>query len=142
MSPVPGIAGLSGLSGVGGVTDLGGVAGPGGAAGLVGSAGTGGQDDSVIGSLPDSDQLVVGAAGRVDLAGMAPSAPSFAQALDRVASVETHANALGLDMVSGGQTSAFEFTAAAAEARLMVQTATAVRNRALEAFSEVMHMQV
>jgi flagellar hook-basal body complex protein FliE len=103
-----------------------------------------------IGNLPDSEHLTLPGAGPASGAtGTAPATrpggvagPSFAQALDRVAAAEQKADTLALALATGQLENVHDFTLAAAEANLAVQMTTAYRNRALEAFTEVMRMQL
>lgn len=66
----------------------------------------------------------------------------FAQVLDQIGAVEESANVAAVDLAAGRLTNPHEFTALASQARLTVELSAAVRNRAVEAFNEVMRMQV
>lgn len=140
MSAIAGIesvmgSGMTNLTGVANLPDL---------------AGIGNLEGGVhsLGSLPDSSSLTLsGPSGPAATAATpsvsAPKATdgsSFGQILDRVAAAETDASVKGVQLATGQLKNVHEFTAAAAQARLAVQMTAAVRNRALDAFSEIMRM--
>ena len=66
----------------------------------------------------------------------------FARVRDHKAPVEDPANTAAVDLATGKLENPHEFTALAAQAQLTVELSAAVRNRAVDAFNEVMRMQV
>lgn len=68
--------------------------------------------------------------------------PGFAAVLDQIEAVEDNANAAAVDLATGKLANPHEFTALASQARLTVELTAAVRNRAVESFTEVMRMQI
>jgi len=76
----------------------------------------------------------------------APATPvkgsGFAASLDAVAGLEARADELGTRVATGELRDVHDFMAAAAKATLGVQLTVAVRNRAVEAYQEIMRMQV
>lgn len=66
----------------------------------------------------------------------------FAAFLDQASQLETNANAQAVKVATGDAASVHQFTAAAAKAQLAVELTAAVRNRAVDAFNEIMRMQV
>jgi flagellar hook-basal body complex protein FliE len=96
-----------------------------------------------IGGLPPLPAIPpVGAAG----AGAAPTAPGFGEALGRglqqVSALEHQADALIEDMATGGPTKIHEVMAATSQAGLATDLLVQVRDRALEAYQEVMRLQL
>jgi flagellar hook-basal body complex protein FliE len=85
----------------------------------------------------------VGPAGGA--AGAAP-APGFGdtlrKGLQQVSSLEHRADALIQDVATGGPTRIHEVMAATSQAGLAVDLLVQVRDRALEAYQEIMRMQV
>jgi flagellar hook-basal body complex protein FliE len=75
--------------------------------------------------------------------GAPKTAPSgFSQALDSVSKLTETADNLAGGVATGQLTDIHQFTAAAAKAQLGVELTVAVRNRAVEAYQEIMRMQV
>ncbi|MFA9430934.1 flagellar hook-basal body complex protein FliE [Egicoccus sp. AB-alg2] len=76
----------------------------------------------------------------------ATAAPGFAEALgnglQQVSAMEHRADALVEDVASGGSTRIHEVMAATSQAGLAVDMLVQVRDRALEAYHEVMRLQV
>ncbi len=73
-------------------------------------------------------------------AGTHPSA--FAHSLQQVEDLTNNADVLAEGVATGQLTDVHQFTAAAAKAQLGVELTVAVRNRAVEAYQEIMRMQV
>ena len=73
-------------------------------------------------------------------AGAQPSA--FAESLQKVSDLTGTADNLAAGVATGQLTDVHQFTAAAAKAQLGVELTVAVRNRAVEAYQEIMRMQV
>jgi flagellar hook-basal body complex protein FliE len=114
-SPISAISALSGLSGVGGVS---GVGGAGGIDGLPGAGAT-----SAI-SGPNTD-----------FAGM------LSKGLESVQASQTKASDLAVQAADGTLQDPAQYTMASTEAALGLQLTMAVRNKAVEAFQEIMRMQ-
>ena len=86
-------------------------------------------------------------------AGAAVSAPSqgapaggfgdtITNALEAVSQAEFNADALATDVATGGETSVQELMVAMTKASLSVDLLVQVRNRAIEAYQEIMRMQI
>lgn len=94
----------------------------------------------------------VGATPFVPATVTAPTAPtsgtapthgtSFADSLASVSELTNGTDALAQQLATGQLTDIHQFTAAAAKAQLGVELTVAVRNRAVEAYQEIMRMQV
>lgn len=94
------------------------------------------------------------ASGLSGLAALSPttaSAPSaggegfgdvLLQALDGLSAAGAEVDQLALQAATGDLTAVHDYTVAATEAQLLTQLTTEVRNRAVEAFNDIMHMQV
>ena len=67
---------------------------------------------------------------------------SIVKALDQVAASHDEADRLAVQAATGDLSAVHDFTVAATEAQLMTQLTVEVRNRAIEAFNDIMHMQV
>ena len=78
--------------------------------------------------------------------GVAPasSAPKvdFMGALDSVTKATAEADALGKQVATGELQDIHQFMAAQAKASLAMELTVAVRNRAVEAYQEIMRMQI
>lgn len=87
----------------------------------------------------------LGAAGTSG-AGAAKPAAGFADAisngLDSVSKLEHQADAAIQDVAAGGETSVHELMTSTAKAQLGVEVLAQVRDRAIEAYQEIMRMQV
>jgi flagellar hook-basal body complex protein FliE len=79
-------------------------------------------------------------------AATAPAAPGFGDALGRglqqVSSAEHRADALMTDVAAGGTASVHDLMIATTEAGLATDVLVQVRDKALEAYHEVMRLQV
>lgn len=62
--------------------------------------------------------------------------------LDRLEAVQDHADQLAVKAATGDLSSIHDYTLAATEAQVTTQLTVAVRNKALEAFNEIMRMSV
>ncbi len=62
--------------------------------------------------------------------------------LNEASQAEHHADALATDVAVGGDTSVHELMVATTKASLSVDLLVQVRNRALEAYQEIMRMQI
>ena len=67
---------------------------------------------------------------------------SIASALEAVSEAEFNANALAEDVAMGGETSVQQLMVAMTKASLSVDMLVQVRNRAVEAYQEIMRMQI
>ncbi|HET6698249.1 MAG TPA: flagellar hook-basal body complex protein FliE [Nocardioidaceae bacterium] len=121
--PIPPTAGpgtAAGVSGIAGTTGVGGIGGIGGAGAVGGVQGTG---------------AVSGAAG-----------PDFGQllsdGLQRLQGLHTQADQLAVQAATGDLDALHDYTITATEAAVSTQLTTAVRNKALEAFQEIMRMAI
>ncbi len=94
--------------------------------------------------------MTVGAVGpvpftppTVSTATTAPASGSgFADALQQVSGLTQQADGLATGIATGELTDLHQFTTAAAKASLAVELTASVRNRAVEAYQEIMRMQV
>jgi flagellar hook-basal body complex protein FliE len=92
----------------------------------------------------------IGAAGSITQTGSATAAGSvggdfgnsIAEALEAVSEAEFNANALAEDVAMGGETSVQDLMVAMTKASLSVDLLLQVRNRAVEAYQEIMRMQI
>jgi len=67
---------------------------------------------------------------------------SIASALEAVSEAEFSANALAEDVAMGGETTVQQLMVAMTKASLSVDLLVQVRNRAVEAYQEIMRMQI
>lgn len=75
--------------------------------------------------------------------GSAPSAgTSFAAQLDALTAMQSNVDQLAIKAATGDLTSIQDYTVASTEAQLMTQLTVTVRNKAVEAFNDIMKMQV
>ncbi len=76
----------------------------------------------------------------------APAGPSFgdmlAGGLEGLQSVHDRADQLAVQAATGDLSNLHDYTIAATEASVTTQLTTAVRNKALEAFTEIMRMSI
>lgn len=63
-------------------------------------------------------------------------------AIQAVSGTEQHADALAQDIATGGSTSVHDLMVATSKASLSLEMAVQVRNRAVEAYQEIMRMQI
>lgn len=66
----------------------------------------------------------------------------FADGLEKVTALQSQADALAGQVATGSISDIHQFTAAAAKAQLGVQLTVALRNRAVDAYQDIMRMQV
>ncbi|MDT4994176.1 MAG: flagellar hook-basal body complex protein FliE [Actinoplanes sp.] len=120
-SPIGAISGISGVSGLNAVNGLGGLSGVNGLGGLGRAAAASG------------------------VPAVAPSGQSFAsllaQGLQSVQAAQTNADSLAIQVADGTLSDPARYTMAATEAQLGLQLTTAIRNKAVDAFQEIMRMQ-
>ena len=65
----------------------------------------------------------------------------FTQMLEGLQSAQSNADSLAQAAATGNLTDIHNYTIAATEAQLMTDLTVAIRNRAVEAFNEIMRMQ-
>lgn len=70
------------------------------------------------------------------------TATGFASTLDAVQQLEAHADTLATQVATGQIQDISQFMVATTKANLAVELTVAVRNRAIEAYQEIMRMQV
>lgn len=83
-----------------------------------------------------------GAADGTEGSGASSFADALTGALDSLAESHATADSLALEAATGDLTAVHDYTIAATEAQLMTQLTVEVRNRAVEAFNDIMRMQV
>ena len=66
----------------------------------------------------------------------------FAEGLKEVQALQDNANTTAGKLATGELTDIHDFTTAAAKAQLGIQLTAALRNKAVEAYQEIMRMQV
>jgi flagellar hook-basal body complex protein FliE len=74
--------------------------------------------------------------GKVDFGAM------LGQGLEKLQGIQGHADTLAVQAATGKLSNLHDYTIAATEAQVATQLTAAVRNRALEAFNEIMRMSV
>ena len=67
---------------------------------------------------------------------------AFAEGLEQVQKLQSSAESAATGVATGSLTDVHQFTTAAAKASLGVELTVALRNRAVEAYQEIMRMQV
>lgn len=94
-----------------------------------------------IGGLPAFPQV-----GTTGPEGARPSLPGFgdalANSLQQVSDLEHRVDAMAADVATGGPTKVHELMIATTESALAVDMLVAVRDRGLEAYNEIMRMQL
>lgn len=123
-SPIGGLDALAGLAGGGTGAGTGG-------SGLDGLAGAGGIGRPTPPSPPSP------AGGGSGLEG-----PSFAEGLRAVEGLQAQTSTAATGLATGELTDVHQYTVAAAKSSLAVELTAALRNRAVEAYQEIMRMQV
>ncbi|MFP5346365.1 MAG: flagellar hook-basal body complex protein FliE [Actinomycetes bacterium] len=117
------------MSGVLPVSGVSGVAGPGALSALVGATGV------------DGAGAASGAASGVGAADGGAFAAALTRSLDNVQALQGTADKLAVKAATGDLTDVHDYTIAATEARVATELTVAVRNKAVEAFNEIMRMQ-
>jgi flagellar hook-basal body complex protein FliE len=100
--------------------------------GLLGAAG--------LGSIAPVTPSSTAAANAAESTGKVGNA--FTQALDALQGTQNAADVLSQAAATGNLTDIHNYTIAATEAQLTTELTVAVRDRAVEAFNEIMRMQV
>jgi flagellar hook-basal body complex protein FliE len=113
IGPVSGITGIAGMTGVQGVSGVS-AAGTTSAAGAAGSTGTAGASFS----------------------------NALGEGLDSLQSTQATADNLSVQAATGTLTNAHDLMIATTQAQLATQLTVALRNKAVDAFNEVMRMQI
>ena len=72
----------------------------------------------------------------------ATGASAFAQKLDAVTSLTDRADTMATGVATGNLTDVHQFSTAAAKAQLGVELTVSLRNKAVEAYQDIMRMQV
>lgn len=62
--------------------------------------------------------------------------------LDQLSAAQNHADQLALQAATGDLQAVQDYTVAATEAQLLTQLTVTIRNKAIDAFNEIMRMQV
>ena len=96
---------------------------------------------AISGITPPNFGQQVQAAG-TPAAGGADFGEWLGNALDSVSGSQSKADALAVQAATGDLTAIHDFTVASTEAQLLTQLTVEVRNRAVEAFNDIMRMQV
>lgn len=95
-------------------------------------------------TFPSIDQLSAsggvggaGAAGRAS----ATSGVDFAQAIDSLQGMQSASDALAVKAVTGDLDDVHDYTIASARSGVALELTAAIRNKAVDAFTEIMRMQ-
>lgn len=91
--------------------------------------------------LPTLPSLA-GVAASPSTTGTTTFAASLASAVDGLTARQAHASDLAVQAVTGQLDDVHDYTIAATEAQVALELTAAIRNRAVEAFTEIMRMQV
>jgi flagellar hook-basal body complex protein FliE len=83
-----------------------------------------------------------GAAGAAGAAGGSDFGKLVSGALDKLQATQTNADKLAVDAATGRLTDVHDYMIAANEASLATELTVAVRNKAIEAFNQIMQMGV
>jgi flagellar hook-basal body complex protein FliE len=84
-----------------------------------------------------------GVTGAAALGSSQPTgASSFASQLDALSAMQNNVDELAIKAATGDLNSIQDYTVASTEAQLMTQLTVTVRNKAVEAFNDIMRMQV
>ncbi len=93
-------------------------------------------------SLPTTPADGAGAAGAAGAAGGSNFGKLVSGALDNLQATQAKADRLAVDAATGRLTDVHDYMIAANEASLATELTVAVRNRAVEAFNQIMQMGV
>jgi flagellar hook-basal body complex protein FliE len=102
----------------------------------------GGISPIIMPSIVQGTGSTAAAGGAAGSTGGSSFASVFADQLDKVSAAQNTADQLAVKATTGDLKSIQDYTIAATEAQLMTQLTVQVRNKAVEAFNEIMHMQV
>jgi flagellar hook-basal body complex protein FliE len=96
--------------------------------------------------FPMSPITPIAPSGSGEVAASAGAAESFAvtlsKSLDHVQQLQSHADGLAVQAATGDLQDVHDYTIAATQAQLATELTVAIRNKAVEAFSEIMRMPV
>ena len=95
----------------------------------------------ITGIVPANLMPAVESAGRAGGAGD-DFGDWLGKALDTVSGSQAKADHLAVQAATGDLTAIHDFTVASTEAQILTQLTVEVRNRAVEAFNDIMRMQV
>lgn len=115
ISPIAGISGFGGASAINALTGVTGATGATGATGTTPAGATGGISPA---SFLDATTAV-----------------------DSLQAMQSNATALGIKAVTGDLDDVHDYTIAASQASVALELTVAMRNKAVEAFTEIMRMQ-
>jgi flagellar hook-basal body complex protein FliE len=97
----------------------------------------------VLGTAPTAPTSPgAGSGAVVDARGDDSFASVLGSQLDQVSDAHARADQLALQAATGDLQAVHDYTIAATEAQLLTQLTVAVRNKAVEAFNDIMRMQV
>jgi flagellar hook-basal body complex protein FliE len=99
---------------------------------------------SAISALAGSSGIgTLGSTSQIAAAGNSGSgfANVLGSTVDSLQTQQSNANALAVQAVTGNLSDVHDYTIAASEAKLSIELTAAVRNKAVDAFSEIMRMQ-
>ncbi|MCP3911075.1 MAG: flagellar hook-basal body complex protein FliE [Actinomycetia bacterium] len=99
-----------------------------------------------INAVPDPRNIAQ--VGQAEILGTEPAevdsglGQTFADALSQIDEAQRTAASAAVDAATGDLQSVSEYMVASAEAQLATQVTVAIRNRAVEAFNDIMRMQI
>jgi flagellar hook-basal body complex protein FliE len=85
---------------------------------------------------------ITGAAATGPVAAGSSAGGAFAAQLDKLTAMQQNVDNLAVKAATGDLQSVQDYTIASTEAQLMTQLTVAVRDKAVEAFNDIMRMQV
>ncbi len=96
-----------------------------------------------VGAIPGAGASAASsAAGASSVSGStAPFGTSLASSIDSLQATQSTAQALAVKAVTGDLNDIHDYTIAASEAATSIELTAALRNKAVEAFTEIMRMQ-
>ena len=123
-SPIGPISAISGVSGVGGVSPIGDI-----------------DQIAQVGGVGGIDTGVAGTTGPGALGDGEDFASKLAQGLEHVQELQNNTSDLAVKAATGSLTDVHDYTIAAAQSGIATSLTVAIRNKAVEAFQEIMRMQ-
>ncbi len=117
------------MSGVLPVSGVSGVAGPGALSALAAATGV------------DGAKAAAASASGIGAADAGSFAAALTRSLEGVQALQGTADKLAVKAATGDLTDVHDYTIAATEARVATELTVAIRNKAVEAFNEIMRMQ-
>jgi len=94
-----------------------------------------------IGSIAQPGNATA-ASGATGGTGGTSFADTLASQLDKVSAAQNNADQLALQAATGDLKAVQDYTIASTEAQLMTQLTVQIRNKAVEAFNDIMRMQI